>query len=56
VADDERELCVQYAPRIRAFGLRHLRDASDADDLVQKREKRDPRGSRFASRTDQLST
>jgi len=35
VADDERELCVQYAPRIRAFGLRHLRDASDADDLVQ---------------------
>lgn len=32
---DERELCVQYAPRIRAYGLRHLRDASAADDLVQ---------------------
>lgn len=32
---DERELCVQYAPRIRAYGLRHLRNASAADDLVQ---------------------
>jgi RNA polymerase sigma-70 factor (ECF subfamily) len=32
---DERELCVQYAPRIRAYGLRHLRDAAAADDLVQ---------------------
>lgn len=32
---DERDLCAQYAPRIRAFGLRHLRNGSDADDLVQ---------------------
>lgn len=32
---DERELCATYAPRVRAFGIRHLRDASAADDLVQ---------------------
>lgn len=32
---DERELCETYAPRVRAFGLRHLRDRAAADDLVQ---------------------
>lgn len=32
---DERELCETYAPRVRAFGIRHLRDAAAADDLVQ---------------------
>lgn len=33
---DERELCAQYVPRVRAYGLRHLREASAADDLVQQ--------------------
>jgi RNA polymerase sigma-70 factor (ECF subfamily) len=33
---DERELCAEYAPRIRAYGMRHLRNASAADDLVQQ--------------------
>lgn len=32
---DERELCETYAPRVRAFGIRHLRDGAAADDLVQ---------------------
>ena len=32
---DERELCETYAPRVRAFGMRHLRDRAAADDLVQ---------------------
>lgn len=32
---DERELCETYAPRVRAFGIRHLRDAAAVDDLVQ---------------------
>lgn len=32
---DERELCETYAPRVRAFGFRHLRDRAAADDLVQ---------------------
>jgi RNA polymerase sigma-70 factor, ECF subfamily len=31
----ERELCRKYAGRIRGYGLRHLRDASAAEDLVQ---------------------
>jgi len=34
-ADDEQQLCVTYAARIRAYGLRHLRDATAAQDLVQ---------------------
>ena len=31
----ERELCVRLAPRIRLYGLRHLRDDVAAADLVQ---------------------
>lgn len=31
----ERELCHKYASRIRGYGLRHLRDDSAAEDLVQ---------------------
>src|SRR5262245_24168382 len=31
----ERELCLRYASRIRGYGLRQLRDATAADDLVQ---------------------
>jgi RNA polymerase sigma-70 factor (ECF subfamily) len=31
----ERAFCQRYANRIRAYGLRHLRDASAAQDLVQ---------------------
>jgi RNA polymerase sigma-70 factor, ECF subfamily len=31
----ERELCHKYAERIRAYGLRHLRDSVAAQDLVQ---------------------
>lgn len=31
----ERALCGKYANRIRAYGLRHLRDGSAAQDLVQ---------------------
>ncbi len=34
-ADAEAELCRRLAPRVRLYGLRHLRDASSADDLVQ---------------------
>jgi RNA polymerase sigma-70 factor (ECF subfamily) len=33
--DAERALCGRYADRIRGYGLRHLRDAAAADDLVQ---------------------
>lgn len=33
--DEERELCRKYAGRIRGYGLRHLRDATAAEDLVQ---------------------
>jgi RNA polymerase sigma-70 factor (ECF subfamily) len=33
--DEERELCRRYAGRIRGYGLRHLRDQSSAEDLVQ---------------------
>ena len=40
VADGEREaeaeVCRRMAPRIRLYGLRHLRSASAADDLVQQ--------------------
>jgi RNA polymerase sigma-70 factor (ECF subfamily) len=32
----EHELCVQLAPRIRLYGLRHLRDDAAAADLVQE--------------------
>jgi RNA polymerase sigma-70 factor (ECF subfamily) len=31
----ERELCRRFAPRIRLYGLRHLRDEERARDLVQ---------------------
>lgn len=32
----EAELCRRMAPRIRLYGLRHLRDGPAADDLVQQ--------------------
>jgi len=32
----EREICLRYANRIRAYGLRHLRDAAAAQELVQQ--------------------
>lgn len=32
----EAELCRRMAPRIRLYGLRHLRDPHAADDLVQQ--------------------
>ncbi|MGE3843322.1 MAG: RNA polymerase sigma factor, partial [Vicinamibacterales bacterium] len=32
----EAELCHRMAPRIRLYGLRHLRSPSSADDLVQQ--------------------
>jgi RNA polymerase sigma-70 factor (ECF subfamily) len=32
----ETELCARMAPRIRLYGLRHLRSAAAADDLVQQ--------------------
>ena len=31
----ERELCRRFGGRIRVYGLRHLRDGAQADDLVQ---------------------
>ncbi len=34
-SDDERAICQKYAGRIQAYGLRHLRDRSAAQDLVQ---------------------
>src|ERR1044071_6801550 len=34
--DAETEMCRRMAPRIRLYGLRHLRSASAADDLVQQ--------------------
>jgi RNA polymerase sigma-70 factor, ECF subfamily len=34
--DAEAEVCRRMAPRIRLYGLRHLRSASAADDLVQQ--------------------
>lgn len=33
--ESERAVCEKYAGRIRAYGLRHLRDANAAEDLVQ---------------------
>ncbi|HET7198668.1 MAG TPA: sigma-70 family RNA polymerase sigma factor [Burkholderiales bacterium] len=33
---DEGELCREFAPRIRLYGLRHLRDPHAAADLVQQ--------------------
>ena len=35
-AGAEAELCRRLAPRIRLYGLRHLRDAHAAQDLVQQ--------------------
>jgi len=32
----EEELCLRLAPRVRLYGLRHLRDPAEADDLVQE--------------------
>jgi len=32
---DEAELCRRFAPRIRLYGLKHLRDEERARDLVQ---------------------
>jgi RNA polymerase sigma-70 factor (ECF subfamily) len=32
----EAEVCRDYAPRLRAIALRHLRDRSAADDVVQE--------------------
>lgn len=32
----ERELCCRMAPRVRLYGLRHLRDGPAADDLTQQ--------------------
>lgn len=34
--DAEAELCRRMGPRIRLYGLRHLRSSSAADDLVQQ--------------------
>src|SRR5262245_55809006 len=34
--DAEAEVCRRMAPRIRLYGLRHLRSGSAADDLVQQ--------------------
>lgn len=34
-SDDERAICEKYAARIAAYGLRHLRSRSAAQDLVQ---------------------
>jgi RNA polymerase sigma-70 factor (ECF subfamily) len=34
--DAENEVCRRMAPRIRLYGLRHLRSAAAADDLVQQ--------------------
>lgn len=35
-SDAEAELCRRMGPRIRLYGLRHLRSATAADDLVQQ--------------------
>jgi RNA polymerase sigma-70 factor (ECF subfamily) len=34
--DEEAELYRRFAPRVRLYGLRHLRDAAAAQDLVQE--------------------
>jgi len=38
--DAEAEVCRRMGPRIRLYGLRHLRSPSAADDLVQLRHRR----------------
>jgi RNA polymerase sigma-70 factor, ECF subfamily len=35
-AEDEAELCRRFAPRVRLYGRRHLRDDQAAADLVQE--------------------
>jgi RNA polymerase sigma-70 factor (ECF subfamily) len=35
-AEAEDELCRRLGPRVRLYGLRHLRDGAAADDLVQE--------------------
>ncbi len=35
-AEAEAELCRRLGPRLRLYGLRHLRDAAAADDLAQE--------------------
>jgi DNA-directed RNA polymerase specialized sigma24 family protein len=35
-AERERCICQRYSNRIRAYGLRHLRDSAAAEDLVQQ--------------------
>src|SRR5215510_11500733 len=35
-SEAEAEVCRRMGPRIRLYGLRHLRSASAADDLVQQ--------------------
>jgi len=35
-AAEEEELYRRFAPRVRLYGLRHLRDGAAADDLVQE--------------------
>jgi RNA polymerase sigma-70 factor, ECF subfamily len=35
-SEAEHELCMRLAPRIRLYGLRHLRDEADAADLTQE--------------------
>ena len=35
-AEAEREFCRRFAPRVRLYGLRHLRDRHAAADLVQQ--------------------
>lgn len=34
--EDERAVCERFGVRIRAYGLRHLRDRAAAEDLVQQ--------------------
>jgi len=34
--DAEAEMCRRLGPRIRLYGLRHLRSSAAADDLVQQ--------------------
>src|SRR5262249_29103945 len=34
--DSESEFCRRMAPRVRLYGLRHLRDSAAADDLAQQ--------------------
>jgi RNA polymerase sigma-70 factor, ECF subfamily len=36
IANDELDLCRTFAPRIRLYGLKHLKSPAGADDLVQE--------------------